>query len=97
MELCSSIYHLATSIVLVVLLVSPLRCNCDDDIAELIEDVCFNGQAVLTANRTERVEPSYDGGNVGGWFSMARDFVNAVKKENLPYGEYVWVWVWVCG
>ena len=89
------IYHLAISTVLVALLLSPLGCNSDDVIAELIEDVCYDGRAVLTVNRTEGVEPAYDGGNVEGWFTLARAFVNVVKKENLPYGEYV-VCVHVC-
>ena len=90
MELCTNIYRLAMHVVLVVLLVSPLGCNSDDVISEIIEDACLNGRGVLTANRTEGVEPSYDGGNVEGWFSMARGFVNAVKKENLPFRLPLW-------
>ena len=69
--------HLA----LAVLLVSPLHCMCDE-----IEDVCPGSRTALIANRTEGVNPRYDGGTVEGWFSLAREFVNAVKGENLPYG-----------
>ena len=74
---------MATYVALVVLLLSPLVCNCDNDV---LEDVCPKGRAVLITNRTEGVNPSYDGGTVENWFAVARGFVNVVKKENLPYG-----------
>lgn len=88
MDRCADISHSLTaiSLVLLVLLLSPLGCK-SDDIIERVEDVCPSGRAVLTANRTVGVDPSYDGGTVEYWFTAAREFVNTVKKENLPYGK----------
>ena len=57
--------------------------------SDVIEDVCPEGRAGLTSNRTEGVNPSYDGGNLEHWYTLAQDFVNTVKKENLPYGMYI--------
>ena len=96
MKLRTTIYRSTTTVVLIALLLLPLGCNSDDAIAELVEDVCFDGRAVLSANRSVSVDPSYDGGTVEGWFTMARGFVNAVKKENLPYGTCTCTCVSVC-
>ena len=62
------------------LFLSPLVCH------GLLEDVCPKGRGVLIANATEGVNPSYDGGSLEPWVSLSRDFINAVKEENLPYG-----------
>lgn len=90
-HICSSINHWTTSLILIVVLL-PFGCNSDDivdnaeDVVGIIEDVCPEGRAVLGANRTLSVNPSYDGGNLKHWFTMARGLVNSVKEENLPYG-----------
>lgn len=79
-----------SSILLFVVLL-PYGCNSDDvvdnaeDVVGIIEDVCPGGRAVLGANRTISVSPSYDGGHVEHWFTIARGLVNSVKKDNLPY------------
>ena len=68
---------------LAVLLVSPLGC-----LGDVLEEVCPEGRGVLIANATEGVDPSYDAGGLEHWYTLARDFVNTVKRENLPYGTY---------
>lgn len=80
-----------SSILLFVVLL-PYGCNSDDivdnaeDVVGINEDVCPGGRAVLGANWTISVSPSYDGGHVEHWFTIARELVNSVKKDNLPYG-----------
>ena len=74
-------YCVGLSLILAILLTSPHGCKCN-----ILEDVCPEGKPVLNTNRTEGVHPSYDGGDIKHWFTLARDFVNAVKKQNLPYG-----------
>ena len=49
-----------------------------------------NGSLVFTnlSSRSEKIAPSYDGGPIGSWFTLARHIVNAIAKEDLPYGKY---------
>jgi hypothetical protein len=37
----------------------------------------------------EDVDPVYDPGPIGGWYSLARGFVDVVRPGSLPYGMYV--------
>ena len=64
---------------------------------DVVRDVCPLGSAVREENGSlvfsalpsqERdLKPEYDGGALESWwFRLARDFVNTVQKENLPYG-----------
>ena len=80
----SNSYCVGMSVLLAVLLIIvPHWCECD-----VLQDVCPEGRSVLITNQTEGVNPSYDGGDIEHWFTIARDFVNMVKNENLPYGKY---------
>lgn len=78
-----------TSLTLMILVLLPLGCNTDNTI-HAIENVCPESRGVLI-NRTVSVNPSYDGGTAGHWFTLARELVNSVKKENLPYGMYMYM------
>ena len=80
MDKCTSVHCIARWLTLALLL-SPLASQGD-----ILEEVCPAGRAVMFTNATQGVNPSYDGGAIDPWVSLARDFVNAVKKENLPYG-----------
>ena len=33
------------------------------------------------------VQPEYDPGPIGGWYSLAGGFVDAARPGSLPYGE----------
>ena len=77
-------HHIARWLTLVALFLSPLGSQGD-----ILEEVCPAGRSVLIANATEGVNPLYDGGALGPWVSLSRDFINAVKRENLPYGTCV--------
>jgi prominin 1 len=79
MDKCSSVHCIARWLT-VALLLSPLASQGD-----ILEEVCPAGRAALITNATQGVNPSYDGGAIDPWVSLSRDFVNAVKKENLPY------------
>ena len=89
--------HWTASVVLVGLVMSlcPLYSLADDIVEDIVGDICPIASSVRYVNgtpqfrdlpsRQREVDPSYDGGAVEEWFTLARSFVNAVKKENLPY------------
>lgn len=37
---------------------------------------------------TADIDPSYDPGAIGGWYSLAAGFVDVVRSGSLPYSEY---------
>lgn len=94
-HVCSNINHWTIFSILLIIFLLPFGCNSDDvvdnveDVAEFIDDVCPEGKAVLGRNRTTSIDPSYDGGSLKHWFTMARGLVDSVKKENLPYGNCI--------
>ena len=90
------------------LLWSPYSKAEEDIVGDVVRDVCPVGSAVREENgslvfsvlpsRERKLKPEYDGGVLEPWwFKMARDFVNTVQEENLPYGmcSYVYVCVFI--
>ena len=37
---------------------------------------------------SDNINPTYDPGPVGGWFNLARGFVDAARPGGLPYSKY---------
>ena len=97
---CSSPYYFWTAslVVSLLLLFTPPSCNAENPL-QIVEDICPIGSAVQLVNRTiwftdlpsrdNDIDPSYDAGAIGNWFLVAREFVNVVKEENLPYGIFM--------
>ena len=97
---CSSPYYYWTVslVVSLLLLFTPPSCNAENAL-QIVEDICPIGSAVQLVNRTIQfadlpsrdndIDPSYDAGAIGNWFLVAREFVNVVKEENLPYGIFM--------
>lgn len=37
---------------------------------------------------SDNIDPMYNPGAIGGWYSLAAGFVDVVRSGSLPYGEY---------